>query len=309
MNILTVCLPDVDDHGRLCQPFAAEWLRIGMPIYKAFGPQKCESFDLEAIHRWTAKIKHSSVTPFINNEHLDMFLRKKPNGSSVKTCLKDVLPRQPGVLRYSKCAFVGSGKLRRKGNEIDSYDAVFRANTHIHNFSKFQDVAGTRMDYVANCLFNGHVPPNVKNCIVPSSWWNRRAGSESWNNSPNELGGPRIRSDWSCAKLNKLSQKQNFIFHKFHLSGVRSIDTQLQGSGGTSFHAALSMCRRVHVYGVGMTNWGLNDSKVYQHYYDPYDKPCQAESKKISQKSWLRDRVSSEIIYHLLHLLGLITLS
>ena len=40
MNILTVCLPDVDDHGRLCQPFAAEWLRIGMPIYKAFGPQK-----------------------------------------------------------------------------------------------------------------------------------------------------------------------------------------------------------------------------------------------------------------------------
>lgn len=308
-DLLTVCLPEVNDHGRLCQPFGVEWQRIGMPIYKAFGPQKCECFDIYAIRRWANKLRTSSA-PLINRKNLDYFWEQKPNGGSVAHCINEVIERQPKVIsRYAKCAFVGSGNLKTKGKEIDSYDAVFRANTHVNNFSKFEFIAGTRMDYVSNCLFNGRVPKHVTNCIVPSSWWKSKAGTESWNNSPNECCVSRkVRSDWSCERLRILSKNHNFIFHNFHMSGVRSIDVQLLGSGGTSFHTSMSLCRSVHVYGVGITNLGLNNSKIYQHYYDPYNKQCQAASQKVSQQSWLRDRISSEIVYNLLHVMDIITM-
>ncbi len=275
---------------------------------KAFGPEKCERFDIDAVSRWAIKLKHSN-TPLINKIILEHFLIKKPNGRAVRHCIEEVIKHQPQLSRYTRCAFVGSGKLQRTGNEIDSYDAVFRANTHIHNFSRFRNVAGTRMDFVSNCLFNNSVPENVTNCIVPSSWWNRKTGTESWNNSPNECCTQQlVRSDWSCVKLQALSKKHNVIFHNFKKSGVRSIDVQLLGSGGTSFHASLSLCRNIHVYGVGITNLGLNRSKTYQHYYDPYDKQCQSASKKVSQQTWLRDRISSEIVYHLLHVMNIITM-
>ena len=90
----------------------------------------------------------------------------------------------------------------------------------------------------------------------------------------------------------------------------------LAGSGGNALHAAIGLCERVEVYGAGLYAASSRDDKVYAHAYDAAVGRCVAPGeRKFEFGSWLglmglfhwrRDRVTSEIVLHVLHLLGII---
>jgi len=112
------------------------------------------------------------------------------------------------------------------------------------------------------------------------------------------------------------------------LEGVAGAEALTRGSGGSTLLAALSACRHVTVYGSGLlrlptTRAGLPPQLVYSHFYDESVARCTTEREvlrfaqrqglcskstcKAARAGWLHDRLSSELLLHVMHALGLIT--
>ena len=104
--------------------------------------------------------------------------------------------------------------------------------------------------------------------------------------------------------------------------------TFLSNSGGNALHAALGMCDRVDVYGVGLFSEGPRADKIYAHAYDRHVGRCAAppapgpEALRMTAPGynlykptlhgmtwapkWLQTRVESELVMHVLHAFDII---
>ena len=87
-------------------------------------------------------------------------------------------------------------------------------------------------------------------------------------------------------------------------------------------YAALAMCDRVDVYGVGLFSWGAGGDKLYAHAYDDHVGSCAMPRNGLDAlrvtpapwndkvrlinglsyaAKWLQARVDGELLMHVLH--------
>jgi hypothetical protein len=259
-------------------------------------------------------------------------------------------PRQ-----YRSCAVVGSGHDLRcgkaRGAEIDeTHDAIFRSNSAQHRRGErgFEGSAharelqrhyaidpargGERTTFRVNCLFGGlaalprttastrprHRADEPETCIIARAWFGQPWGVEGFNNLRHPCCSNRLlRSSYNVSRLRALEMGgARFAFFGGVASGDDSIDAMLAGSGGNALHAALALCERVDVYGLGLYSGGAHEDKVYAHAYDERVGQCLQPGSRVYEFgnakglggffAWRRDRVRTEILMHVLHALGIV---
>ena len=93
--------------------------------------------------------------------------------------------------------------------------------------------------------------------------------------------------------------------------------THSQGTGGSSLHAAIALCKTVDVYGAGLFSEGVSADKRYAHYYDRHGiAACAAKQNKrpaghgklsaATPPTLAVDTTLAEIYMHVLHELGIV---
>lgn len=190
-----------------------------------------------------------------------------------------------------------------RGSEIDGrHEAIFRSNSaqHAPNERGFEGTpfmgslrqhytidpprGGTRTTFRVSCLFGGRAAlPSTpaastktfaasdtehETCIVPRMWFKQAWGKESANNARHTCctAKSNLRSSYNLSQLVELeSRGARFAFFHGVDSGEPAIDAMLAGSGGNALHAALALCERVNVYGVGLFSSGVEGDKIYAH--------------------------------------------
>ena len=144
-----------------------------------------------------------------------------------------------------------------------------------------------------------------------------------------------MRSSYNVSVLTKLaaSGMPMLWFAGTDSEGEPTIDRMRDSSGGQALQAALALCDRVNVYGVGLLGvGGLGGELLYSHYFDEAPGRCasfttskqQADSEGThedpggavaaaraakrfwSWQDWKRDRVRTEVLFHVWHALGVI---
>jgi len=97
----------------------------------------------------------------------------------------------------------------------------------------------------------------------------------------------------------------------FHVNGLRD------SSGGNALLAAISLCDTVSLYGAGLLSvGGAAADKVYVHFFDDAVGACldegnatlrgEADTRRFSRATWLKDRLRTEMLLHVLHAMGII---
>ena len=112
---------------------------------------------------------------------------------------------------------------------------------------------------------------------------------------------------------------------------VDGLEALTRGSGGSSLLVALSACRQVSVYGTGLLRFPAREGQgvadgpqlVYTHAYDDAATRCVTDTEvrewvkqqrycrdvqcREARAKWLRDRLATEFLLHVLHALGVVT--
>lgn len=248
-------------------------------------------------------------------------------------------------------AFVGSGHDLRcgapRGDEIDRSDLVFRANAahHTgglpndwlgHSLRRFRlDArrAGRKTTHRVQCLYAGQYNVRERSaCILSRTWWEQRWGEESANNAQYTCCEKPVRSTYNLSRLSSLLRNDHgaqLLWFAGSASGDPILDRMRESSGGQALLAALALCARVDVYGVGLARpqgSDLEGEVVYTHFYDkqvgrcarngPYSRgnsssEVSAAAKRIpgartwSRSKWRRARVGTEVLLHLFHAFGM----
>ena len=173
-------------------------------------------------------------------------------------------------------------------------------------------------------------------CLVSRVWWEQPWGHESFNNAPHVCCDPPKRSSYRADVL--LAQAQSGC--RIRLLGFTERDEAgaglganaaaraedaaagastwpftalLHTSGGNALAAALTMCERVDVYGVGLHSAGLDADMSYVHFTDDHVATCANKSSAHGRRlppeymRWLRDRVTHEVVIHTLHAFGILS--
>eukprot|EP00966_Prymnesium_polylepis_P309240 7146218-Prymnesium_polylepis.1 len=220
-------------------------------------------------------------------------------------------------------------------------EPTWQSNLRTHTVNPA--VAGRRTTYRVNCLYQSHVPDATRDgleaCIVSRAWFRQPWGAERFNNARHACCERGVESSYTMAELQRHARSSGVAFAFFAGvadSGIRTLDAMLAGSGGNALHAALSLCRRVNVFGAGLYTTALGASKVYTHLYDwgagrcmePSIYPAVAAKARqcderarssagerrtrapgafcASRESWARARVRTELLLHLLHALEIV---
>ena len=104
------------------------------------------------------------------------------------------------------------------------------------------------------------------------------------------------------------------------LSREPSLAALQRSSGGNALLAAIAMCERVRLYGVGLYSTSPLGDKRYLHYYDEGVGHCNLGSNSSQEagdhryrwkhrriaKVWRDDRLRHELFLHLMHALGVV---
>ena len=237
---------------------------------------------------------------------------------------------------------------------VDAHDAVFRANAAQQPEMRARylspEMAGSRTDYRVNCLQNSSALPSMRSetCVVPLTWWGQVAGHEHVSNTARPCCDPLTSSSYELAQLRSLVE-QGFSLaflnggasfaasvplvafpssfgtvqkaNLFPVSGITVPSGEfLSNSGGNALYAALAMCDRVDLYGVGLFSKGASGDKVYVHSYDKHAATCASPGKGLKAleiqggfinglsytPKWLRARVRNELFMHVLHAFDLL---
>ena len=95
-------------------------------------------------------------------------------------------------------------------------------------------------------------------CIVSRRWWFQRWGDESCNNAHYLCCEQPLRSSYNASRLRQLARAGVPLlwFAGTESDGEATVDRMRDGSGGQALHAALALCDRVDVYGMGLLGLG-----------------------------------------------------
>ena len=157
-------------------------------------------------------------------------------------------------------------------------------------------------------------------CIVPSTWWELPFGFEVASNAREPCCSEPASSSYSAHDVLAPLGAQGFRFGWLRAvrTGNAAIDFALSGTGGNALQAALSMCDKVDIFGVGLRSTSSDRSadtdKVYNHYYDPVARDCarHVSARKHDRQAsdaharFYSDRLHTEVLMHVLHALGVV---
>jgi hypothetical protein len=201
--------------------------------------------------------------------------------------------------------------------------------------AKLRALAGSRTDFRVNCLHDDRLPQRARReaCIVNLRWFDAAWGNETVNDARHFCCEPQSRNTYSIERLLELSrsgfrfgfvrpptrQERDDATKVSRRSRTALVDRLLRNSGGHAMHVALSLCRRVDVYGVGLFSIGPAAEKIYAHFYDPGLGVCahtdgvagggsDGESTLNSdwKRAWLEERLANELVMHTLHAFDLV---
>ena len=145
---------------------------------------------------------------------------------------------------------------------------------------------------------------------------------EKFGNTEHACCEQKIHSHYNVSRLRALSTSgKRVTILRADNSTIDSIDRQLYGTGGSCLHAAISACGTVSLYGAGLLSIEDGRFKVYSHYYDEMVGTCSSPPSlsderaagaeataavALRRQEWLRDRISNEVVLHVLHVFGIV---
>lgn len=187
-----------------------------------------------------------------------------------------------------------------------------------------------------NCLYAGHGITRGEACVVSRAWWTQAWGRESFLNTRRACCDPaRVRSNYTAQRLLKLAADGHRVrFVRGAAMGDLALDSTMMSSGGNAIHGAVAMCEAVSLFAHGLYSEHVHAWKRYVHYYDASDGVPQCVSAARSRAAlgrnsqppnrslltsrdellrqnqwvgrWIKDRVRTELLLHVLHALGVV---
>ena len=310
---IRIVLPPASQQSRICEPFGDLWQSVGTTI----GGTGL-TFNIGKLARWWRKIRSpAALPPFLRGSGVDNRTRSLLNGKRTveddgrnvpryRAALERLVGRQGGLpvthgmnasrpwgpLMFNRCAVVGSGPDLRcgrpRGRDIDSADAVFRANVAQMFGLPYRNIvgvalgkvritpkrAGRRTTFRVNCMFRNAIVGGAyrgeETCVVSRRWWALPWGREIFNNAHYTCCEYAVRSNYNVSRIEALTRTGGrFVWFGGDTSGEPILDAMHESSGGNALQAALALCQRVDVYGVGLLALrGISGPKTYSHYFD-----------------------------------------
>lgn len=336
VRTLTIC-PAKRLRRIFCAPFASDRTtdyRVKRLAAGCVAPTlPCQSFDLARVDADLERLRHkdepdtrgSSRAAFYGPADInEVYARIARRAKSLTRLQKAMRAMQPlAAQTHSRCALVGSNhvlRCRHWGARFDGnmYDAVFRVNgfqidrEHVPNQWLDPRHGGERTTYRQSCMTHGRRLNSTRGeiCLLTPDFLSNQV---SHTDHTQVCGGPRLRSEYTERSIASATDA-GFRFALFG-RGAPYHSLAVVGSGDSAFVAALTLCRELHVYGVGLFSRVLDRGTieaVYQHGYDDALARCRPEAIKTKcggqtsyKPSYVTDLFVREAQYAVWHALGI----